>query len=173
MDKSRIYRSVLGISAAAYVVGALFKIMHWPFAGIIVVVALTAIAISSVLYFSSKLEKSYIDQLAIVGIPLWAAHTLLRLTRAPYQSEIRIGLFVIALLYVGYLVFKWYRDDKSKGIRGINLERSSFVLGAILVAVGALFKIQHWPLAGPILISGLCVLCMNFLLSMFSKGDKD
>jgi gliding motility-associated protein GldL len=40
-------------------------------------------------------------------------------------------------------------------------------LGASIVLLGALFKLQHWPYSGPLLIIGLCTEAFIFLISAF------
>ncbi|PHR17414.1 MAG: hypothetical protein COA38_20840 [Fluviicola sp.] len=172
MDKSRIYRSIFRVSIAMFIFGTLHRIMHWPFGVEVSICALILISISSVLYFSSKLEKTFIDELAIVGIPLWALFNILRITHAPYQSEIRIGILIIVFIYSVYRSIRWYRKEKSSGEIRFNLGRSSYVLGASLIVIGLLFKYLHWPSASIILLSGVGLMLLNFFLSMFSK-NKD
>ena len=46
-------------------------------------------------------------------------------------------------------------------------------MGAAVVIVGALFKIQHWPGAGPMLIVGLLTEALIFALSAFEPVEKE
>jgi gliding motility-associated protein GldL len=46
-------------------------------------------------------------------------------------------------------------------------------LGAAVVIVGALFKIMHWPFAGPMLVVGLGTEAVIFAISAFQKPHKD
>jgi gliding motility-associated protein GldL len=46
-------------------------------------------------------------------------------------------------------------------------------MGAAVVIIGALFKIQHYPGAGILLIIGLCTEAFIFALSAFEPVDKD
>ena len=45
--------------------------------------------------------------------------------------------------------------------------------GAAVVIVGAMFKIQHWPGAGPMLVVGLSVEAIIFFFSAFEKPHED
>ena len=47
---------VLGIGICLYIIGALFKIMHWPFAGIIITVA-SLLELIGIILFLYKLFK--------------------------------------------------------------------------------------------------------------------
>jgi len=46
-------------------------------------------------------------------------------------------------------------------------------IGAAVVIVGALFKIMHWPFAGPMLVVGLGTEAVIFFISAFQKPHKD
>jgi gliding motility-associated protein GldL len=49
----------------------------------------------------------------------------------------------------------------------------AYGMGAAVVIVGALFKLQHWPGAGPMLIVGLLTEALIFGLSSFDPVDKE
>jgi len=49
----------------------------------------------------------------------------------------------------------------------------AYGMGAAVVIVGALFKLQHWPGAGPMLIIGLLTEAFIFALSAFDPVDKE
>ncbi|MDB0037750.1 hypothetical protein N9F08_00130 [bacterium] len=176
MDKLNLYKGLFQISIATYFFGTLFRIMHWPYSSLILVSALVLITISSVLYFSSKLEKSFVDELAIVGAPTWALFKILSITHAPYQLEFRTGILVIAAVYLCYRGVKWYqkaRKSQQKGVKRISIERASYIVGAILIGIGLLFKIQHWPYSRTMLYLGMGLMILNFFLSLFTKEEKD
>jgi gliding motility-associated protein GldL len=45
--------------------------------------------------------------------------------------------------------------------------------GAAVVIVGALFKIMHWPFAGPMLVIGLSTEALIFIFSAFEPIHED
>ena len=45
--------------------------------------------------------------------------------------------------------------------------------GAAVVIVGALFKIMHWPFAGPMLVVGLSTEALIFIFSAFEPIHED
>ncbi|MBC7523873.1 MAG: gliding motility protein GldL [Flavobacterium sp.] len=49
----------------------------------------------------------------------------------------------------------------------------TYGMGAAVVIVGALFKIQHWPFASALLITGLLTEAFIFALSAFEPVDKE
>lgn len=124
-QKYRIMKNLMKFSGVAgtilFGLAALFKIQHWPLAGIMMTFGALIITF---LFLPSALTV------------LWKET----------HNKYRLFLFV-----------------------------SAFLTGMLFVC-GTLFKIQHWPMAGIILLSGLFVtLTMfipSFLLFLFSDTDK-
>lgn len=54
-----------------------------------------------------------------------------------------------------------------------NFMAKLYGLGAAVVIIGAMFKIQHWPGAGPMLVVGLSVEAVIFFFSAFEKPHED
>jgi len=54
-----------------------------------------------------------------------------------------------------------------------NFMAKLYGIGAAIVIVGALFKIQHWPLAGFFLIMGLSTEAIIFIFSAFEPPHED
>jgi len=55
----------------------------------------------------------------------------------------------------------------------ITITNMIYGLGAAIVILGALFKIQHWPLASEILTIGMIVEALVFTYSAFEKQQND
>jgi hypothetical protein len=55
----------------------------------------------------------------------------------------------------------------------ITITNMVYGLGAAIVIVGALFKIQHWPFASVILTAGMIVEALVFTWSAFEKQSDD
>ncbi|MFT4524758.1 MAG: gliding motility-associated protein GldL [Bacteroidia bacterium] len=54
-----------------------------------------------------------------------------------------------------------------------NFMAKLYGFGAAIVIIGAMFKIQHWPGAGPMLVVGLSVEAVIFFFSAFEKPHED
>lgn len=59
----------------------------------------------------------------------------------------------------------------SKGWK--QLMAKLYGIGAAVVIIGALFKIQHWPYSGPLLVVGLLTEAVIFFFSAFEKPHED
>jgi len=57
--------------------------------------------------------------------------------------------------------------------RGKRITGTAYGFGASLVIIGALFKIMHWPFAGPMLCLGMGVEAVLFALSALEKPHKE
>jgi gliding motility-associated protein GldL len=54
-----------------------------------------------------------------------------------------------------------------------NFMAKLYGFGASIVIIGAMFKIQHWPGAGPMLVLGLSTEALIFFFSAFEKPHED
>jgi gliding motility-associated protein GldL len=54
-----------------------------------------------------------------------------------------------------------------------NFMAKLYGFGAAIVIIGAMFKIQHWPGAGPMLVVGLSVEAIIFFFSAFEKPHEE
>lgn len=54
-----------------------------------------------------------------------------------------------------------------------NFMAKLYGIGAAVVIVGAMFKIQHWPGAGPMLVAGLTTEAIIFFFSAFEPPHED
>jgi len=56
---------------------------------------------------------------------------------------------------------------------GKRITGTAYGFGASLVIIGALFKIMHWPFAGPMLAAGMLTEAVLFALSALEKPHKE
>ncbi|MCJ8288153.1 MAG: hypothetical protein HRT58_02390 [Crocinitomicaceae bacterium] len=174
MDREGVFRILLRLSVVVFIVGVLFRISHWPFGRVIIITGLLSIIVFSILLYSSKIDRTLYDKLAIVLIPLWCLNVLTRQVDVPktIQSKISIALVVLALLYCGFHAYTWYRSDKTDGVKKFNFGRFTYVLGFSLIGIGMVLKIQHIPYASECLLYGLVVSASSFMIVMFSKDSN-
>ena len=63
---------------------------------------------------------------------------------------------------------EWYQSPQGKRVTGV-----AYSLGAAVVIVGALFKIQHWPGAGVMLTIGMATEALLFSIGILDKPHKE
>jgi drug/metabolite transporter (DMT)-like permease len=161
-------RSYLHYARAAgvvsFILGFVFRLQHWPGSnafifvalGTVLVVLLTRIALGRI---SDHKEISK-DLFALGGVALMG----LRFLHYPGTS---VALLVMV---VGGLGVFWYeRDYFLPGKAASDTRPWLFYPAFVLVIVGMLFRIQHWPYSTPLLIGGLLMLSVWF----FSTSQKE
>ena len=167
--KYRYMKNTMKISGVAGTImlgfAALFKIQHWPFAGIMLTLGALLLAFVflpsalNVLWKETHNRKRlFLFISAFFAGMLFIFGTLLKIQHWPLAGTILslsalFGiLFFIPALLVGRIM-----DQENKKKWPV------YILGAagiICYVAGLLFKIQHWPLASLLMVSGLILLCL-------------
>jgi hypothetical protein len=147
------------LSLVMITVGALFKIQHWPGAGVLLVfgfILLGFLFFPSALWImkkESKLKGSlFIYIMSIIGGIIFIFGILFKIQHYPFAGILLIiGFSSIGLILIPAILISKLRDENARNLRG------AYIIGAaalILYLFGDLFKIMHYPGAGPMLILG-------------------
>jgi hypothetical protein len=165
----RIMKNIMKISGVAgtiiLVAGAMIKILHYPGAGILM--TLGALLLSSiflpssltVLWKETHNSKSMITFISafIAGVS-FIFGTLFKVQHWPGAGYILLlAAASFVLLFIPSILIQKLSDPEKKGK---NLIYITGAAGAICYALGMLFKIQHWPLAAILLVTGILLLCV-------------
>jgi hypothetical protein len=149
---------------------ALFKIQHWPLAGTMLTlgaVILAFVFIPSALGVLWKethnRKKLFLFISAFIGGMCLIIGTMFKVQHWP-GAGILLSLSALfgIFFFIPALLASKLQDQENKAKRPV------YILGAIGIicyGAGMLFKIQHWPLAGMIMVLGVIVLgCVAFPL---------
>jgi len=166
-SKYRIMKNIMKISGIAGTImlgfASLFKIMHWPLAGLIMTLG--------------SLTLAFVFMPSALGV-LWKE------THSRKKIFMFVSAFLAAMLFIMGILFKVQHWPGAgivltlASISGICLFIPSFFLnrlkntnsrpeklllilassGSILFVAGLLFKIQHWPMASIFFMLGLTIL---------------
>lgn len=163
----RKMKNTMKISAVAGTIllgfASLFKIMHWPLAGILMTLGALTLAMVFlpstliVLWKESHSHKRlFLLISAFFAAFFFIAGILFKVQHWP-GAGIMITLAGISsvLFLVPSLLLTRLRDTETREKKPV------YVVGAIGIMIyitGFLFKMQHWPLAGVLLISGFLIL---------------
>jgi hypothetical protein len=152
----------LGIMAFS----AMFKIMHWPFAGPMLVLSFFLI---SCVFFPALLYVMYRDvnqkQQAIIYIVafisglMFMAGVLFKIMHWPFAQLLFFpGLALITFLMIPLIIVM--------KLKKLKVNKSVFLTGLVslmIVLTGLICKINHWPFAGILLMIGSIFLVIVFL----------
>jgi len=156
------------ISMAMLAFGALFKIMHWPGAGPLLVFGFVFV---SLLFFptamwvmkkESKLKSPIMLYISgLLGAIFVMIGFMFKIQHWPGASFLlQIGYVVFCLIFIPILLNSLLKSTQEKALK------NSYILGAIsflLCFIGDFFKVMHWPGAGPMLIFGSILLVSVFV----------
>mgnify|MGYP000614725976 CR=1 FL=1 len=156
------------LSLALIGVGTTLKIFHWPGAGPALLLGFILLCI---VFFPASIYLNYIEggekkrpvlnlSILIGGIILMAG-ILFKVMHWPGAAVMLFGGWtLIIFIFLPILLIVKLKGDAAKGQRGIYVLG---VIGLMIFELATLFKIQHWPGAGPLMIMGAVLLIGIFL----------
>ena len=168
------YTNFIGYLAAfASVLGLNFKVMHWPYSGVIIAVAIALISIFFCFYVIDKMRESEEGKIlpfhvvAAIAAFLFTNGFLFKLEHWPGASILLIlGIGGFGLIFLPMLV---YHKSKKEGEN--NMLNITGAIGLALFVLGILFKFQHWPGPPVLFIAGIVLLFLiYFPLFMMSSS---
>jgi hypothetical protein len=167
--KYRIMKNTMKISGIAGTIlfgcAALFKIQHWPGAGIMM--SLGAVILSFIFLPSAlgvlwkethNKGRIFLFVSSYLSGIFFICGTLFKIQHWPLAGTILFaGMLSTVFLLVPALLNFLLRDKDRKNMRAL------YILGSVALVMfvtGLIFKIQHWPLSGILLISGTILLAV-------------
>jgi uncharacterized protein with PQ loop repeat len=134
------------IAGACFIFGTLFKIQHWPGAGLTLILAV----VIGLLFFMPALLAIILQDrdnksmrpvliLAVIGTTLYVTGLLFKVMHWPIASL----MMVIGVISLGFIVLPWYTWLKWKEESHISPEFLYIIIGALLLVVpGALINLN-------------------------------
>jgi hypothetical protein len=165
--KYRKMKNTMKFSAIAGTIifgfAALFKIQHWPLAGILMTLGALILAFifmpsaMGVLWKETHNKNKLLLYVSgfITGF-LFISGTLFKVQHWPVAGILLLGSVVTAvLLLLPSLLYDRVNDKEMSHKRPVYIFGAA---GAIFYILGMLFKIQHWPAATVLMITGMIIL---------------
>lgn len=166
--KYRNMKKMMKISGIAGTIlmgfAAMFKIQHWPFAGIMLTLGTLILAFAflpsalSVLWKEThNRKKLFLFISAFFAGMFFILGIVFKIQHWP-GAGIILSLAAISgiFLFVPALVLSKLTDQENRA------KRPFYILGALGIigyVIGLFFKIQHWPLATMFMVTGIVILC--------------
>jgi len=157
MPREKLRLSVLflfRLSIAIVLLGALLKIMHWPYAAMALTVGTFGVIFFYTLRFILKSDKKLIDVVKFIFILSWACRPILEFPKHPELTlwvQRILGLLLInSSVYILLLKPSTFIPNPKKN----KFSQALFATCGMTILLGSLFKIMHWPLAGVLLSIG-------------------
>jgi len=166
------------VSMIMITVGALFKIQHWPGAGVLLSLGfllLGTVFMPTALWVMKKESKIkgslFLYILAIFGCIVFVFGFLFKIQHWPGAGMLlTFGFSFMGFLLIPAILISKLRDPQAKNLH------TAYIIGAIsltLYIFGDLFKIQHWQGAAIMLILGAVGLTTVFFPVYVAKVYKN
>lgn len=166
MKKTMKRSGIISMSMLAF--GAMFKIMHWPGAGPLLVfgfVILAGLFFPTALWVMKKESKLKSSGLLYISGFLGGFFVMMgflfKLMHWPGTGFILLaGYPIMCFLFMPTLLIQLLKNTTD------SLLKKAYIAGMfsfILCLMGQYFKIMHWPSSGPMLILGSILLSVVFL----------
>jgi len=152
--------------------GALFKIQHWPLAGILLVLGfflLSFVFLPSSIYVSykevSNRTRKWTHVTGFLGTFFISVGFLFKIQHWPFAGTVfAIGIFLICLVFLPMVLNNRLKDKNDSVPKYVYLIAFS---GFIIYLAAVLFKILNWPFATVILLTG-CVLLVFIAFPLYT-----
>ncbi len=168
-SEKKILTFPIRLALIVLIIGALFKIMHWPNSKELMLIGALSVAVLYTIRFLNKAHKKTLDYIKLSLILLWLHNYFVQsfhLYKIPFLLEI---CFIILLIWwfaeEGFFYFL-NRKFKKRGLLKITYY---LLIGLtfFMLLFGILFKIQHWPYGSLVLLFGTLFLCLTLILDYF------
>jgi hypothetical protein len=173
--KYRIMKNTMKISGLIAPIllafGALSKIQHWPWAGILLVPGfflLSFIFLPSAIYVSykevSNRTRKWTHIIGFLGTFFVSIGFLFKIQHWPYTGTlITTGILIICLVFLPMVLNNRLKDNNDTVPKFIYLIAFS---GFIIYLAAVLFKLMQWPYAAGLLFAG-CVLLVFIAFPLY------
>ncbi|MCF8296312.1 MAG: hypothetical protein K9J13_02105 [Saprospiraceae bacterium] len=167
-NENKILKSPLLISIGILLIGILFKIQHYPYADWIVSIAFTSISVLYIFRFVNKKKKTLLNILKLVLVVSWSINGIFTLLHLPFGYIFGLISSVSFIAWFWLEGFAYFGNRNSKDSNPmLNISNWIYSISAILILVGAFFRISHWPGGILLLISGLILAFIWFVFEIF------
>ena len=166
---SKILTFPLRLALIILIFGELFKIMHWPYANMLMLIGGVSIGILYTIRFIFKTEKSKLDYVKLAMILIWVFSYLVKVFHLFYVPFVFETLLLILFIYwffvEGIDYFKSRTYTKNKFLKGIYY--AFIVIAIVTLFSGILFKIQHWPYGSILFTFGILQISILLIFDYF------
>jgi len=107
-----IKNKLFKISISIFIIEILFKIMHFPFAGPMIILSFLSISILYTIHFFKKQNKVMVDYLKLIILYIAVFEWVFSLLHWPYAWEIQYMSGFIFLIFIMYYIISEKRNGR-------------------------------------------------------------
>ena len=162
----------LRISIVLLTLGALFELLHWPYAGVTTIAGSTGLLLLYPVRFALRPKKRPVDVATLVFLVFLALQGFFSFFEAPFPVPFKM---ILGLFFIGWIVLDLNAIFGLRNEANV-LAATAKVLSWFAVAlriINSLFLIEHWTWAGHAQLLGLLALITYFLLGKAFDNQVD
>lgn len=163
--KKPILSIPLALSLLLLLIGYVSRVQHWPFGVEMERTGFVLIALFYAIRYLRKNTVRYKDTLKFVLVISWCGLSLL----ASFKLQ-HISFLIYSIMAIGFFWLILEMKDIFK--HGFKRSNMILVVGALLLALEALFRIQHWPLSSIIHLISLLILVLGFFTDNVFRSKR-
>jgi len=175
-------RFFLRLSISVAILGILFKVLHWMYAGPILIAGCIGIGLFYSLRFYQKKPKEILDYSRLALVISFLFHYVIRVFHLPYgyifRTLFQLSFVLLLILYIRDVLFVKPKSEDYNSPQEVEKAKTKalsyllYGIATIGVVLGSLFKILHWEFG---FINGNIVLTIGLLAAAVSvfMGDTN
>ncbi|WP_201799462.1 GldL-related protein [Zobellia amurskyensis] len=162
----------LRLSIALAIIAVLFKLMHWQYSEVLLVIAVGGIALFYSIWFSKKSSKEWLDYAKLFLLISFLLHYLFKVLHLNYGF---VFSFIFKLALVAFIIiylknqFFTQKDSHLESKKPASQKKLYTIwlntMAAVCIIMGAQFKILHWEFG---LINGHLLLTVGLIAAALS-----
>lgn len=154
--------SAIRILISINIIAVLFRLMHWPHSMYLFLIGLGGIFILYPIRFYLKKDKLALDYIKLIFVELFCFTRFVKIHHLLKIDILIIVTEVIGIIWILFEIFNFINNVKPRYKPIIPKLNSNYVF-VLIILIGALFKLMHWPYANILLIIGLVLLALFFI----------
>lgn len=161
------------LSGIVFLLGNLWKIQHWPGAGLLLTLGLFSLAVFVIPMFATmKIQdtrrkglkvNNFLYITGLVGGIAFLLGSLFKIQHWPASGILlTLGLSSLAFFFLPLFVVNRINVVRSKGLKVNYTYYITGLVAGVAFLLGIMFKFQHWPAAGFLSIGGVAITFLVF-----------
>ena len=160
---------LLALTLCVLVIGYVFKIQHWSINFEIRLTSFIAIGVLYAIRYGLKQSKNIKDLAKVIMVLSWVFFSVFAMYK---MNNLVFFLIILAVSGSTWLAIEVWDINLKK----LKSERANIpqLIGMLISIICYIFRIQHWPFAGPMFLLsliGLIFLAIGFIIDL-KEVDK-
>lgn len=160
--------SAIRILISITIIASLFKLMHWPYSMYLYIIGLGGIFVLYTFRFFLKKDKTTLDYIKLIFVELFCFTRFVNIHHLLKIDTLITITNIVGLIWIVFEIYNCMNGIKPK-YKPILPNFSANYLFGLIIIIGAIFRLMHWPYANALLITGLILMSVYFIYDSFKS----